>query len=95
MKDKLKNKGVCNMKKEIIKVVGNVVISGSVGTVIGHAVGAVMPPQIKTAQKVASLVGGCIISQYVTGKIAKEFENKVDEIFDGIEEVEVLEPNLV
>lgn len=73
------------MKKEIIKVVGNVVIGGSVGTVIGHAVGAVMPPQVKTAQKVMSLVGGCIISQYVTNKITKDFEETIDKIFDDSE----------
>lgn len=81
--------------KTAVKVVGNVVISSSVGYVIGQAIGIIMPPQVKTAQKVMSMVGGCIISQYMTSKIITDFDAAVDDIFDVEKEENLEEPETV
>lgn len=63
------------------------VASGSVQTIIGGAVAAVMPPQFGLVCKVVTWVGSTVVAAYIGSKMDAFVDEKVDEAKLVMEEI--------
>ena len=60
------------MNTNIIKLVGKTVISISVDTVVGNAVGATIPKNAGKVGKILAVIGSAALGSYLGEKVANE-----------------------
>lgn len=79
-------------KLETVKTAAKLVVSIGVGAVVGNAVKATSPNDMKAITKLAVMLGGCVLGSMVSDKAADYTEEKIDEtvetIKEGIEEAQ-------
>lgn len=75
------------MNINIVKMVVDVVASGSVGLVIDNAIKATTPDNLNKIKKVGITVGSFILGSFVTDKVGEYVSEKFDECVDAFKKL--------
>lgn len=74
----------------ISKMIVGTVVSAGAGAVVGNAIKASTPADLKTTQKVSIAVGGFVLSSLVASVASKHTEAQIDETVSQIQQLKAV-----